>query len=174
MKKLLSLVAVLSLASTAFADQTPDHKVLVLKNRDGVAIQGYDPVAYFTDQKAMKGNPKIQSEYEGAKYSFASTEHKALFDANPAKYAPAYGGFCGYATSIGKVRPANPLIWSVVDGRLIVQHTKGASDLWEKDVQGNKAKADKFWPLLIEAKAGQKNPIDGLFSNSVLNLAAIK
>ena len=92
-KTLCSLVAVLSLASAAFADHAPSNKVLVLKNKDGAAILGYDAVAYFTDNKSTKGNPKFQSEYEGAKYYFVSYEHKTLFDANPAKYAPAYGGY---------------------------------------------------------------------------------
>jgi len=96
---LLNLVAALSLASVAFADQTPDHKVLVLKNKDGAAILGYDAVAYFTDNKPAKGNPKFQSEYEGVKYFFASAEHKVLFDANPAKYEPQYGGYCAFAVA---------------------------------------------------------------------------
>src|SRR5829696_3564330 len=91
----LTLAAAFSLAGGAFADHEPGHKVLVLKNKGGAAILGYDAVAYFTDKKAVKGNPKIQSEYEGAKYYFASTEHKVLFDSNPAKYAPTYGGYCG-------------------------------------------------------------------------------
>jgi len=298
-KHLLSLVAGLVLAGAALADQTPDHKVLVLKNKDGAAILGYDAVAYFTDNKPVKGNPRFTSQYEGAKYYFASAEHKAMFDANPSKYAPAYGGYCGYAASIdrlspispewfqiidgrlilqhnkkatdkfnadqkgnivkadqnwpglvarngsggktlvytdkrgvalegydpisyfaekkpmkgdpkieatyngalyhfvsqehretfekspshyaaayggycgyaasiGKVRPADPLLWSVVDGQLIVQQTKGALELWTKDVAGNKAKADKNWPLMEEKKAGLKDPVDGLLSKSVL------
>ena len=66
------------------------------------------------------------------------------------------------------MRPANPLLWSIVDGQLILQHTKGAAELWEKDVPGNKAKADRFWPRLVEAKAGQKNPVDSLLGKSVL------
>jgi len=61
-----------------------------------------------------------------------------------------------------------------VGGQLIVQHTEGAAELWEKDVAGNKVKADKYWPLLIEAKAGKKDPIDSLLGKSVLNLAAVK
>jgi YHS domain-containing protein len=174
MKTLLTLVAALSTAGTVLADSMSDHNILVLKNRDGVAIQGYDPVAYFTEHKAVKGSSKFTSEYQSAKYDFASADHKELFDANPAKYVPAYGGYCGYAASIGKVRPADPLIWSIVDGRLIVQNTKGAAELWEKDVAGNKAKADKYWPLLVKAKAGKKNPVDGLFSKSVLDLKAVK
>lgn len=168
---LLTLVTALSLAGAAFADHEPGHKVLVLKNKEGAAILGYDAVAYFTDNKPVKGNPKFQSEYEGAKYYFASADHKILFDANPAKYAPAYGGYCGYAASIGKVRPANPLLWSIVDGQLIVQHTKGAVELWDKDVAGNKAKADKLWPRLVEVKAGKRNPVDSLLGKSVLAAA---
>ncbi len=173
-KNLCSLMMALSLAGTALGDQMPDHKVLVLKTRDGLALQGYDPVAYFTDNKPVKGNAKFTSEYEGANYRFASAEHKTQFDAAPAKYAPAYGGYCGYAASIGKVRPANPLVWSIVDGQLIVQHTQGAADLWARDVAGNKMKADKYWPLLVDAKAGKKDPVDSLLGKSVLNLAAIK
>jgi YHS domain-containing protein len=171
---LFSLAAALSLASAALADHAPGNKTLVLKNKDGAAILAYDAVAYFTDNKPVKGSPKFHSEYEGAKYYFASAEHKALFDANPAKYAPAYGGYCGYAASIGKVRPANPLIWSIVNGQLIVQHTKGADELWRRDVAGNKARADKSWPLLVEAKAGKNDPIDSLLGKSVLDLARTK
>src|SRR5437016_9928131 len=105
---LLTLVAALCLAGAALADHEPDHKVLVLKNKDGAAILGYDAVAYFTENKPLKGDPRFQSEYEGAKYYFASSEHKALFDANPAKYAPAYGGYCGYAASIDRLSPSSP------------------------------------------------------------------
>ena len=72
------------------------------------------------------------------------------------------------------MRPADPLLWSIVDSQLIVQHTKGAAELWEKDVAGNKAKAGRYWPHLVEAKAGKKDPIDGLLGKSVLDLAAIK
>src|SRR6266571_8585235 len=165
---LLTLVAAFSLAGAAYANHEPGHKVLVLKNKEGAAILGYDAVAYFTDNKPVKGNPKFQSEYEGAKYLFASADHKKLFDSNPAKYAPAYGGYCGYAASIDRLRPANPALWSIVDGQFIVQHTKGAVELWEKDVHGNKAKADMNWPKLVEIKAGKKNPVDGLLGKSVL------
>src|SRR5947207_2840840 len=159
-KTLLTLVtAGLSLAGATLADHESGHKVLVLKNKEGAAILGYDAVAYFTDNKHVKGDPKIQATYNGALYHFASQEHRETFEKAPTKSAPAYGGYCGYAASIGKVRPANPLLWSIVDGQLIVQHTKGAVELWDKDVTGNKAKADKFWPRLVEVKAGKKNPV---------------
>ena len=143
-------------------------KTLVQTDRKGVALEGYDPISYVTDGKPAKGDSKIEATYNGALYHFVSQEHREIFEKNPSKYAPAYGGYCGYAASIGKVRPANPLLWSIVDGQLIVQHTKGAVELWQKDVSGNKAKADKFWPKLVEVKAGRKNPIDSLLGRSVL------
>src|ERR1051325_11788124 len=106
--KLVVFVNLAGIALASLAGPVPDHKVLVLKNKDGAAILGYDAVAYFTDNKPAKGNPRFQSEYEGAKYYFASADHKALFDAAPAKYAPAYGGYCGYAASIDRLSPVSP------------------------------------------------------------------
>ncbi len=148
-------------------------KTLVFTDKKGVALGGYDPVTYFTDGAPKKGDAKIEATFNGALYHFVSQDNRATFEKDPTKYAPAYGGYCGYAASIGKVRPANPLIWSIVDGQLIVQHTKGADELWKKDVAGNKAKADKYWPHLIAAKAGKKDPVDSLLGKSVLNLAKI-
>lgn len=147
---------------------------LVFTDKKGVALGGYDPISYFEGGKPVKGDAKIEATYNGALYHFVSQAHRETFEKNPSQYAPAYGGYCGYATSIGKVRPADPNIWSIVDGRLIVQHTKGAAELWAKDVSGNKVKADKYWPLLIEAKAGKKDPVDSLLGKSVLDLAKIK
>ena len=143
-------------------------KTLGFTDKKGVALEGYDPVSYFTDGKPAKGDKKIEATFNGALYHFTSQEHRETFEKDPAKYAPAYGGYCGYAASIGKVRPANPLLWSIVDGQLIVQHTKGAAELWARDVHGNKMRADVNWPRLIEAKAGVKNPIDSLLGKSYL------
>jgi len=148
-------------------------RTLVFTDKQGVALEGYDPICYFTEGQPKRGNPSIVATYNGALYHFVSQANRAMFEQSPSQYAPAYGGFCGYAASIGKVRPANPLVWSIVDGRLIVQHTKGAAELWAKDVAGNKHKADKYWPALVEAKAGTKDPIDGLLGKSVLDLSNI-
>ena len=148
-------------------------KTLVFIDRKGVALGGYDPVTYFADNAPKKGDAKIEATFNGALYHFVSQDNRATFEKDPTKYAPAYGGFCGYAASIGKVRPADPLIWSIVDGQLVVQHTKGADELWKKDVAGNKAKADRYWPSLVAAKAGKKDPVDSLLGKSVLDLAKI-
>jgi YHS domain-containing protein len=148
-------------------------RTLVFTDKKGVALGGYDPVTYFANGGPRKGDARIEATFNGALYRFVSQDNRATFEKDPTKYAPAYGGFCGYAASVGKVRPADPLIWSIVDGQLVVQHTRGAEELWKKDVAGNKSKADKYWPQLIAAKAGKKSPIDSLLGKSVLNLTRI-
>ena len=127
---------------------------LVNVNTNGVIIEGYDPVAYFTDNQPVKGNAQFNARYEGATYWFASAAHESLFKTDPAKYAPQYGAFCGYAVSIGKLRPVDPTIFQIENGRLILQHTKEAYDLFNKDLSGNTVKADHNWPGIVADHAG--------------------
>lgn len=135
--------------------ETPDAKVLVNVDKAGLALQGYDPVAYFTLGKPTKGDPKYRSEFKGAIYQFVSDEHKAMFDKDPQKYEPQFGGYCGYAASINKTASVDVEFWEIIDGRLVLQHNKKAWDLWHKDVPGNLKKADANWPGLVE-KEGKK------------------
>ena len=124
-------------------------------NDKGVIIEGYDPVAYFTDNKPVKGDAKFSGEYDGATYWFASAEHEQLFKSEPQKYAPQYGAFCGYAVSIGKLRPVDPTIYQIENGRLILQHTKEAYDLFNKDLKTSIQKADQNWPGIVENHLGK-------------------
>lgn len=163
-----AFLAVSLFSTPMLAGDPPANIGLVNKSTTGLAIQGYDPVAYFTDHKPIKGDASHAADFDGATYLFASAAHREMFLATPAKYAPAYGGYCGYAASIGKVRPIDPRLWSIIDGQLVLQHSKGAVELWEKDAPKNKMKADQYWPRLVAAKAGQKNPIDSLLGRSVL------
>ncbi|MBX3390869.1 MAG: hypothetical protein KF691_15580 [Phycisphaeraceae bacterium] len=129
---------------------TKDTKVLLNLDSEGLAIQGYDPVAYFTDAKAVKGDESIRSTYESAVYYFASAQHKQAFDAAPDKYAPQFGGYCAYAASIDAISPIDPTYWEVVNGRLLLQHNKKAWDLWHQDPASNLVKADKNWPGIVD------------------------
>jgi YHS domain-containing protein len=140
----------------ATAGQAGGHLVNV--NKDGVLVDGYDVVAYFTDGRPTMGSAQFASTFDGATYWFASVDHKALFDADPAKYAPQFGGFCAYAVSRNGLRPIDPAVFHFVDGRLFLQHTKKAYDLFEKDEKGNTRKADANWPKLVEKKAGKFKP----------------
>ena len=168
MRAVVCLFAASLFATPTIAGDVPITSGLVNKTSAGLAMQGYDPVAYFIDHKPLKGDAKHAADFDGATYLFASDAHRELFLAAPTKYVPAYGGYCGYAASIGKVRPIDPRLWSIVDGQLVLQHSNGAVELWEKDVPTNKSKADQYWPRLVVAKAGQKNPIDSLLGRSVL------
>lgn len=115
---------------------------------DGVAIDGHDPVAYFTDNAAVKGDASITADHDGATYHFASATNRDAFVANPAKYAPAYGGYCAYAVANGYTAKIDPEAFSVVDDRLYLNFSKGVRSRWERDIPGNITKADANWPSL--------------------------
>lgn len=127
----------------------------------GIAIGGYDPVAYFTQNKAVKGNKSFEARFEGATYLFASQENAETFKNNPQMFTPLYGGFCGYAMSDGgRRRPVNPKLFSIVDGHLILQHSNAAVQLWNKDVANSKLEADSFWPAVLEKHHGERTMYD--------------
>lgn len=128
---------------------TTGQKTLVNVDKDGLAIEGYDPVAYFTDKRPVKGDPRFRLVAGAAVYQFASAEHKAMFDASPEKYEPQYGGYCAYAASIDTISPIDPAFWEIVDGRLILQHNQKAWDAWHKDPGLSLVKADANWPGLV-------------------------
>lgn len=127
---------------------------------DGVTLQGYDAVGYFSDGKAEKGDPQYEARYNGATYWFTSEAHASMFKDHPEMFAPQYGAFCGYAMSLGKLRPINPEIFDVIDGRLILQHSQDAYEQFHKDVAGVTAKADANWPIQVKKHAGKKVKFD--------------
>ena len=137
-----------------------DKSFLNNTDPDGVTLQGYDAVAYFTDNKAVKGDPKYSARYNSATYWFASQAHADMFKDHPEMFAPQYGSFCGYAMSLNKLRPIDPTIFQIVDGRLILQHTQEAFEQFNKDVKGNTAKADGNWPGQVKKHSGKKVKFD--------------
>jgi len=114
----------------------------------GVILDGYDPVAFFTDNKPVKGDPANHFSYQDATYYFVSPEHLKQFQDDPEKYKPQFGGWCAYAVSLGRVAPIDVNTFSIVDGRLVLQHNNRAVAGWNKDVAGNLQKADKYWPAV--------------------------
>ena len=123
-------------------------------DKGGVAIMGYDPVAYFADGKPEKGDERFSSTFEGATYRFASAEHKATFDKSPSKYAPQFGGFCAYGVSKGHTVKIDPSAFVIVNGRLLMQHDTAARDEFNKSQAANLEQADENWANL-NAKQGQ-------------------
>ena len=123
-------------------------------------MEGYDAVAYFTDKMPVKGDAQFSARYNGATYLFASQAHVDMFKEHPEMFAPLYGSFCGYAMAFGRRRPVNPDYWNIVDGHLILQHSKGAWDLFNKDIPKFKMQADEQWPPIQKENAGKKVKYD--------------
>jgi YHS domain-containing protein len=115
----------------------------------GVAIKGYDPVAYFTDMKPVKGSPEFEYSWRGARWRFSSAAHREMFRADPVKYAPGYGGYCAYAVSQGKLADIDPDSWTIYESRLYLNLNKDVQKLWEKDKPGYIRKADENWPGVL-------------------------
>jgi len=148
MRTLSSLLTIVLLATPVLA-QT---KSLLNLEKDGLALKGFDPVAYFVQNKPLKGKPEFKSAWQGATYHFASEENKARFDKEPNKFEPAFGGFCAYGVSRNKLVEIDPEAFQIVEGRLLLQYSKGVRNDFNKDVQGNLAKANTNWPGLVERK----------------------
>lgn len=117
-----------------------------------LALHGFDPVAFFTKGKPVEGKAKYEAQHNGASYYFESEGNLAAFKADPAKYAPAYGGFCAYGVSVGKKFDGNPNFWKIVDGKLYLNLDAEIAGLFAKDVPGAIDKANGYWPD-IEHKA---------------------
>ncbi|MDP6952090.1 MAG: YHS domain-containing (seleno)protein [Alphaproteobacteria bacterium] len=130
------------LAAPAFADNHVNTTFL------GNAVEGYDVVAYHLDGKPVEGSGDFEHEWEGATWRFASAEHRDLFAADPAKYAPAYGGYCAYGVSLGHKPNIDPEAWRIVDGTLYLNLNPGIQARWEKDIPGFIAKANDIWPTI--------------------------
>jgi YHS domain-containing protein len=147
MRTLLAVAAILvGYATLARAGE------VVNVDKNGLALQGYDPVAYIADGKPAKGSPDFTATYKGATYQFVSAEHREMFNQAPAKYEPQFGGFCSFAASMNKLAPIEPEKFQVLHERLILLHNKKSSDMWNKDPQGNLKKADANWPTLSQQK----------------------
>ena len=148
-RTLLALAALAFIFPLAAPAQDAQHPVNTLgAPAENVAIRGYDPVAYFRDGGPRQGKPEFAAQHDGATWWFASAEDKALFEADPEKYMPAFGGFCAYGTSRGYLVKIEPEAWSIVDGRLYLNYDLSVRDTWLKDPKGYIAKADANWPHL--------------------------
>ena len=140
MKKSILILFVAFLSAATFA-QTSKH--INLKNN--IAIQGYDPVAYFESDKAIEGNKEIKSEYNGAIYYFSSESNKALFLKNPAQFEPQFGGFCAYGMSQGYEAPIQPQAFTIVDKKLYLNYNVEVKEMWSKEQTARIEKAIVNW-----------------------------
>jgi YHS domain-containing protein len=110
------------------------------------AIGGYDPVAYFTQNKPVKGSQEFSYRWKDANWLFSSRQNRDLFTSNPEKYAPQYGGWCAYGCSKGRKATTDPNAWTIVDGKLYLNHSIDVKGLWMKNQKESIEAADKNWP----------------------------
>lgn len=115
---------------------------------DGVAINGTDPVAYFTQSKPVQGSADYTYEWKGATWRFASAENRDLFAVNPEKYAPQYGGWCAYGVAKGAKATTEPELWTIVDGKLYLNYSPKVQSTWEEDIPGYIEQANENWVAL--------------------------
>ncbi len=134
-----------SAALPAFSQETPSFNTTY-----GLALRGFDPVAYFKVNKAQKGLPNITTSYEGRTYEFATEENKAAFLAEPQKYVPQYGGFCAYAAANGYKADVDPHAFAINDGKLYVNFSDHFRDEFQKDAKGNVTKANANWTAKVK------------------------
>ena len=153
MKAFLSLVVMflVTMSATWLPTQTVQaaQSEINVQKPSKVAIHGHDPVAYFNEKMPVKGSAEFAVTYKGAEWHFASAANRDLFEANPAQYAPQYGGHCAYAASKGYFADVDPAAWRVHDGKLYLNYSPRVQKLWEADIPGNIAKGDKNWPGML-------------------------
>ncbi len=144
---LVLTIAFLSIAAPSIAESKSE----INKNWRGIAIKGYDPVAFHTQGEPARGSKDYELEWMDAKWRFASAENRDLFKTNPGKYAPKYGGYCAWAVSEGYTAGVDPEnAWDIVDGRLYLNYNVEIKQKWEKDIPGHIKRADANWPAVLQ------------------------
>jgi YHS domain-containing protein len=143
MKKIIPIVALAFFTMlNAHAQQSPVYIA------NGHAIKGYDPVAFFTLSRPVKGEDSLAWSWKGASWLFSSRANLESFRANPEKYAPQYGGYCAYGTSQGHKAPTETDTWTVLDDKLYFNYNSKVKEIWKKDRAGYIKTADQKWPDL--------------------------
>ena len=133
----------------AFLPQIAAAETSPIYSNRGVAIDGTDPVAYFTQGKPVSGDKAITHDWMGATWRFSTEENRAAFAADPEAYAPQYGGYCAWAVSEGYTASTTPEAWKIVDGKLYLNYSRRVQRWWERDIPARISAGDKNWPSVL-------------------------
>lgn len=136
--------AALVLGTAAFANTPPIYA------NSGIAVDGSDVVAYFNENKPVKGSPDFAYEWNGATWHFANSANRAAFAADPTAFAPQFGGYCAWAVSQGYTAPTVPEAWRIVDGKLYLNFSRRIQRRWERDIPGRIAAGRANWPDVLK------------------------
>ncbi|WP_306115783.1 MULTISPECIES: YHS domain-containing (seleno)protein [unclassified Roseovarius] len=114
-----------------------------------LAMNGYDVMTYWKGGDPQKGDPAIAATYKGATWVFTTVENRGLFLADPARYAPQYGGYCAYAASQNAIADVDPFAWRIWEGKLYLNYSPRVRRQWASNIDANIQKADGYWPVLL-------------------------
>ena len=148
-RHLLALTAaapVLAISTRSAMAATPS-----IYNEGGLAVDGTDVVAYFTQSEPVPGSAEFTHDYMGATWRFSSAENRDMFAADPENYAPQYGGYCAVAVCLGFTASTVAEAWTIVDDKLYLNFSRRVKNRWERDIPGHIAAADANWPSVLEA-----------------------
>ena len=143
------LPALLLMVTFMFSNQAFSENPIYTGTFSSVAVSGYDTVAYFTENKAVKGDDDFSAKYKGAKWYFSSQQNLLKFEKEPEKYAPQYGGYCAWAVAHNKFAKGDPKYWTVVNGKLYLNYDEDILKQWLADKEKQIVHADAKWPALI-------------------------
>ncbi len=140
-RRMLLLAALLALPGQAAAPAGPE-----VNTEGGVGLGGFDPVAYFTEGRAVRGLAQVAAAHDGVEYRFASGANRAAFLADPARFLPQYGGFCAFAVARGYKAVVDPTAFAVVDGRLYLNYNADIQAQWQRGQARDIWRGDANWP----------------------------
>lgn len=145
--KLKSVGAGLALSVIALASNAGEFN-----ESNGIAIKGYDPVAFFKEGKPVRGKDDLRFEYKGSTFVFANADNRAAFVATPETYAPQYGGYCAFGTARGYKADIDPATFTVIDGRLYLNYNTQVQREWAADTRGFIRQGDARWPTVSKTE----------------------
>lgn len=149
MKKTLFLLLI---GFLSISTGTLRAQAIAFHSKDSIAINGYDPVAYFVQQEALPGSDQFQYSWSGSKWKFISQENLDKFKAHPSDFAPQYGGYCAYGASENHLSPTDPKAWTIVKGKLYLNYSTKVKGFWVKDSLARIETANGYWPNLQKNK----------------------
>jgi YHS domain-containing protein len=145
MKQLLTIAIIfVSTISIAHAQKSPVYAT------NGIALGGYDAVAFFTQSKPVKGSASYSYSWEGVNWLFADKADLESFKKSPMKFAPAYGGYCAYGTSEGHKAPTHADTWTIVNNKLYFNYNRKVKEMWLKNQSALIDSANRKWPLIMD------------------------
>ncbi|MBE1527122.1 hypothetical protein GGC65_001578 [Sphingopyxis sp. OAS728] len=148
--RMIIAAIVLASASTVGTSAAPASAPPVSMSEEGLAIGGYDAVSYFSDGGPIAGSAAFEYRWNGALWRFASANARDRFAADPAAFAPQFGGYCAWAVSQNYIAPGDPKVWRIVDGRLYLNYNQRAKELWEADLAASIDRSKANWPTVLE------------------------